>query len=122
MFAAAFDAGGEPKKLVFVESNCGVNRVQAWFAFRERTGLVDDERIDTAMSFDCLGGAEHHALHTPQRHAREESVVGIELLVARRDPRGLAVRARCHHQAMHVLDTPAPAHTLGGEPVEELGM
>ena len=62
MLAALVQARRQPRHFGLGKTRCRYRAVEARLAFRQRAGLVDDQRVDLAEVLDCRGVAEHHAL------------------------------------------------------------
>ena len=61
MFARALDARREPQRLVGGDARRGFDCPEARPPFRQRAGLVDDERVDRLEPLERLGVADENA-------------------------------------------------------------
>ena len=61
MFAAAFEAGGEPQQLFLADGPGRGDADQLWLAQGQGPGLVDDERVDFLHQLERLGVLDQNA-------------------------------------------------------------
>ena len=70
MLAALFEAGGQRQERLGRESIRRLDCYQLGLAFRERAGLIDDERIDQPQGFER--SASRNSTPMPARRARAD--------------------------------------------------
>ena len=94
VLAVLFERRGEFQDLVRSKSNGGNHVGQIRPAFGQRSGLIDNERVDFSESFECLGVFHEHTFPRAASHADHD-----------RHRCGQSERARaCNDQHGHRID------------------
>ena len=70
VLAQSLETGRQAKELRFILTRRRDNRDQPRPALGERTGFIDDDRVDLFHDFECLGLLDQHAGHARPGRSR----------------------------------------------------